>query len=124
MSDRALATLDALAAAAAVRDGAATASAIVDSVLAHVEARNPALNAFTAVTRERALGEAAAIDRRRAQGETLPPLAGACLAVKNLFDVAGLVTLAGSTIDAERPPAAADAFVLRRLSRAGAILVG
>ena len=119
-----LATLDALAAAAAVRSGAASAVEIAEAALAHIAARNPSLNAFTAITAERALAEARTIDRRRAQGETLGPLAGAPLAVKNLYDVEGLVTLAGSKIDAERPPAAADAFVLRKLSEAGAILVG
>jgi len=119
-----LATLDALAATAAVRSGAASAVEIAEAALAHIAARNPSLNAFTAITAERALAEARTIDRRRAQGETLGPLAGAPLAVKNLYDVEGLVTLAGSKIDAERPPAAADAFVLRKLSEAGAILVG
>ena len=118
------AALDALAAAAAVRSGAASAVEIAEAALAHIAARNPSLNAFTAITAERALAEARTIDRRRAQGETLGPLAGAPLAVKNLYDVEGLVTLAGSKIDAERPPAAADAFVLRKLSEAGAILVG
>jgi 1-carboxybiuret hydrolase len=119
-----LATLDALSASAAVRSGAASAVEITRAVLAHIEARNPALNAFTAVTAERALAEAAAIDRRKAQGETLGPLAGAPFAVKNLFDIEGLTTLAGSKIDAERPPASADSFIGRKLSDAGAILLG
>ena len=119
-----LATSGALAAAAAVRSGEASAVEITEAVLAHIAARNAALNAFTAVTAERALATARAIDRRRAAGETLPPLAGAPFAVKNLFDVAGLTTLAGSKIDAERPPAAADAFIVRKLDEAGAILVG
>jgi aspartyl-tRNA(Asn)/glutamyl-tRNA(Gln) amidotransferase subunit A len=119
-----LATLDALSAAAAVRSGEASAVEIAEAALAHIAARNPSLNAFTAITAERALAEAAAIDRRRAQGEALGPLAGAPFAVKNLFDVAGLTTLAGSKIDAEREPAAADGFILRKLSEAGAILVG
>jgi AtzE family amidohydrolase len=119
-----LATLDALSAAAAVRSGAASAVEIISAALAHIAARNAALNAFTAITAERALEEARAIDRRRAQGEALGPLAGAPFAVKNLFDIEGLVTLAGSKIDAERPPATADAFILRKLTAADAILVG
>jgi AtzE family amidohydrolase len=119
-----LATLDALSAAAAVRSGAASAVEIAEAVLAHIEARNPALNAFTALTAERALAEAAAIDRRKAQGETLGPLAGVPFAVKNLFDIEGLTTLAGSKIDAERPPASADSFIGRKLTEAGAILFG
>jgi 1-carboxybiuret hydrolase len=119
-----LATLDALAASAAVRSGAASAVEIARAVLAHIEARNPALNAFTAVTADRALAEAAAIDRRKAQGEALGSLAGAPFAVKNLFDIEGLTTLAGSKIDAERPPASADSFIARKLTEAGAILLG
>jgi AtzE family amidohydrolase len=119
-----LAALDALAAAEVVRTGAASAVEIAQAALAHIAARNPALNAFTAITVERALAEARAIDRRRAQGEALGPLAGAPFAVKNLFDIEGLTTLAGSKIDAERPPATADAFILKKLSEAGAVLVG
>jgi AtzE family amidohydrolase len=118
------AVLDALAASAAIRSGEASAVEVIEAVLAHIEARNPALNAFTAVTAERALAEAKAVDARRARGETLGPLTGAPFAVKNLFDIAGLTTLAGSKIDAERPPAVADAFIVRKLTEAGAILVG
>jgi aspartyl-tRNA(Asn)/glutamyl-tRNA(Gln) amidotransferase subunit A len=119
-----LATLDALAAAAAVRSGAASAVEIAEAVLAHIAARNPALNAFTEITAARALAEARDIDRRRARGEALGPFAGAPVAVKNLFDIEGVTTLAGSKIDAERPPAKADAFLLRKLSAAGAVLFG
>ena len=119
-----LATLDALGAAAAIGSGAASAVEIAEAVLAHIAARNPALNAFTTVTAERALAEARAIDRRRAAGGALGPLAGAPFAVKNLFDIEGVVTLAGSKIDAERPPAAADSFLGRKLTEAGAILFG
>ena len=119
-----LETLGALEAAAAVRSGAASAVEIAEAALAHIAARNPVLNAVTAVTAERALAEARAIDRRRALSEALGPLAGAPFAVKNLFDIAGLVTLAGSKIDAERAPAAGDAFILKKLTAAGAVLVG
>jgi AtzE family amidohydrolase len=118
-----LRTLSALDAAAAVRSGTASAVEIAEAALAHIAACNPALNAFTAITAERALADAASIDRR-AQGEPLGPLAGAPFAVKNLFDVTGLVTLAGSKIDAERPPADADAFLVAKLREAGAVLVG
>ena len=63
---------------------------------------NAALGAFTDVTAERALAKADAIDAARARGETLGPLAGAPFAVKNLFDVEGLPTRAGSKINRER----------------------
>ena len=52
------------------------------------------------------------------------PLAGVPFAVKNLFDIAGLPTLAGSKINRDRPPAAADATLVARLEAAGAVLVG
>jgi AtzE family amidohydrolase len=109
---------------AAVRSGAARAGDVVEAALARIEARNGALNAFTAVTAERARRSAAAIDAKRARGEDPGALAGVPYAVKNLFDIAGLTTVAGSKIDAAKPPAAADATALRRLDAAGAVLVG
>jgi hypothetical protein len=83
----------------------ASAVEITEATLAHIAARNPALNAFTAVTAERALAEARAIDRRRARGETLGPLAGAPFAVKNLFDIEGSSPSPGrrSTPSGRRP---------------------
>ncbi len=83
------------------------------------------LNAFTAVTAERARATRGG-DRRRARARrrTLGPLAGVPFAVKNLFDVAGLPTLAGSKINRERPPATRDATLIERLEAAGAVLVG
>jgi amidase/aspartyl-tRNA(Asn)/glutamyl-tRNA(Gln) amidotransferase subunit A len=93
--------------------------------IAHV---NPRVNAFTAVLADRALSRAGAIDAARAAGKApVGPLEGVPFAVKNLFDVAGLVTLAGSRIERERPgarPASADATAITRLEAAGAILVG
>ena len=82
------------------------------------------MNAFTAVTAERAETEARAVDARIARGEDPGPLAGVPYAVKNLFDIAGLTTLSGSKIDAELPPAKADATAVTRLKAAGAVLVG
>jgi len=89
-----------------------------------IRTRNPDLNCFTATTFERAEREAAAIDALRAQGKTLPPLAGVPYAVKNLFDIEGMVTLAGAKVNAANPPAAADATLVARMRRAGAVLVG
>ena len=109
---------------AAVASGEASAREIVEATLERIEALNPKLGAFTDVTAERAIAKAAAIDARRARGETLGPLAGAPFAVKNLFDVAGLTTRAGSLINRDRAPASADATLAARLEAAGAILVG
>jgi 1-carboxybiuret hydrolase len=98
--------------------------AVVEAALARIEARNPTLNAFTAVTRERALAKARAIDDALAHGRPLGPLAGVPFAVKNLFDIAGIPTLSGSKINRERAPAVADATLIERLQAADAVLVG
>ena len=110
--------------ARAVSAGEISAEAVVESALAAIGVRDPVLNCFTAVTDERARARARAIDADRADGRALGPLAGVPFAVKNLFDVAGLSTLAGSTINRERPPATQDATLVERLEAAGAILVG
>jgi len=110
--------------AGAVRAGTTSAREVIDAVLATIRTRDKALNAFTAVTEERARAKAAAIDARRAQGAALGPLAGVPFAVKNLFDVAGLPTLAGSKINREHAAATRDATLIERLEAAGAILVG
>ena len=110
--------------AGAVAAGRTTAAAVVEAVLERIAERDKTLNAFTAVTRERARAKARAIDRAHAEGKPLGPLAGVPFAVKNLFDVAGLPTLAGSKINRDRPPATADATLIQRLEAAGAVLVG
>lgn len=110
--------------AAAVAAGTTSATSVVEAALARITARDPALNSFTATTAERALGKAKALDAARASGKTLGPLAGVPFAVKNLFDVAGLPTLAGSKINRDRRPAEADAPLIARLEAAGAVLVG
>jgi aspartyl-tRNA(Asn)/glutamyl-tRNA(Gln) amidotransferase subunit A len=106
--------------AAAVREGRVSASAVIEACLARIERLNPVLNAFTAVTADRARAKAAASDAGAIKG----PLAGVPFAVKNLIDIAGLPTLAGSKINRDHPPAAADAPLVSRLEAAGAILVG
>jgi aspartyl-tRNA(Asn)/glutamyl-tRNA(Gln) amidotransferase subunit A len=110
--------------AAAVKSGRATASSVVEAAIARIRERDPLLNAFTALTEERALARARALDESRARGEELGPLAGVPFAVKNLYDVAGLTTLAGSKINREAPPATRDAALVERLEAAGAVLVG
>ncbi|HVY17778.1 MAG TPA: AtzE family amidohydrolase [Rhodopila sp.] len=101
-----------------------TAAATIAACLDRVARLAPRLNAFTAVTAERARARAAALDASIAAGATPGPLAGVPFAVKNLIDVAGLPTLAGSRINRDHPPAAADAPLVARLEAAGAILVG
>src|SRR2546423_1058957 len=111
--------------AAAVADVRTSASAVVRAALARIVADDPVLNAFTAVLEDRALAKARAIDAARLAGHPLGALAGVPFAVKNLFDVAGLPTLAGSQIHRERGPAPRDATLLApRRSDGGAGLRG
>ena len=108
----------------AVKSGAVSAREIAQETFSRIKVRNSALGAFTDVTATRALAKADAIDAARARGTSLGPLAGAPFAVKNLFDIEGLPTRAGSKINRDRAPAAKDATVIARLEAAGAILVG
>ena len=107
-----------------IRNGETTAAAVLSATCDLIEARDGALNCFTAQTFERARREADSIDARRARGEALPPLAGVPYAVKNLFDIDGLSTLAGAKVNEGAPAAVADAYVVRRMREAGAVLVG
>jgi 1-carboxybiuret hydrolase len=108
----------------AVHDGQTSARDVVAGSLARIAAYNGTLNAFTAVTEQRALARADAIDAARKNNERLGPLAGVPFAVKNLFDIAGLPTVAGSKINRDREPAAHDSPLIERLEAAGAVLVG
>jgi aspartyl-tRNA(Asn)/glutamyl-tRNA(Gln) amidotransferase subunit A len=110
--------------AAAVTTGAVSAREIAEETLSRIKARNGALGAFTDVTATRALAKADAIDAARARALSLGPLAGVPFAAKNLFDIAGLPTRAGSKINRDRKPAEADATVISRLEAAGGVLVG
>jgi AtzE family amidohydrolase len=115
---------DACAIAHRVRSRELSATGAALAAIQRIEKLNPPLNCFTAVLRDRALSQARDLDRRIAIGDDPGPLAGVPFAVKNLFDVAGITTLAGSKINAERPPATRDATVIERLKQAGAILMG
>ena len=107
--------------ASAIASGATTARAVTEAALARIAALDPQLGAFTDVTAVRARAQAAAIDA----GKVPPgPLSGVPFAVKNLFDVAGLPTRAGSSINRTRAPAAHDATLIARMEAAGAVLVG
>jgi AtzE family amidohydrolase len=115
---------DALSIANAVCDRSFSAVDVAKATLQRIAARNNELNCFTAVTAESAIQDAARIDEEIAQGNYPGMLAGVPFAVKNLFDVAGLTTLAGSKINAENPPAIKDATAVARLKQAGAVFVG
>ena len=110
--------------AQAIADGTQGARESVDAALATITDTDTRINAFTAVLQEQALAAADAVDAARARGAVLPPLAGVPFAAKNLFDIAGITTLAGSKINRELAPATHDAVAVARLRAAGAILVG
>lgn len=114
--------MGAIAIADAVRSGRTTASAIVEQCLAGLAGAGP-LVAVTRTLAERARAEAQAVDATVAAGRDPGALAGVPYGVKDLFDVAGLPTTAGSTLYADAPPASADAEAVARLRVAGAVLV-
>lgn len=107
-----------------IANGEASAAEVLEAAIARVDATDARVNAFTERTLVRARAEAAAIDARRARGEVLPPLAGLPYAVKNLFDIQGVTTLAGSKINRGLRAAREDAVLVQRLKAAGAVLVG
>ena len=117
-------SLTAVEIAAGVRSGSLSALAVAEAAIGRANAANPRINAFTTLTPERALAEARAVDRSVAEGRDPGPLAGAPYAVKNLFDLAGVVTLAGSKINRDDPAAPADATIVGRLKQAGAVCLG
>ncbi|HYS17387.1 MAG TPA: amidase family protein, partial [Candidatus Binatia bacterium] len=110
--------------AAAVASRRASARAVVAAALDRIGKRDAALNCFTAVLGERALADAERIDRAIGGGGEAGPLAGVPFAVKNLFDIHGVTTLAGSRIYRENPPAERDAAAVAALRRAGATTSG
>lgn len=119
-----LQTTDAVSIATAVQTGKISAKEVIYECLKQITARNQTLNCFTAIATEAAIADAEQIDQAIAQGNNPGSLAGVPFAVKNLFDIAGLTTLAGSKINADNPPATKDATAIARLKQAGAVLVG
>lgn len=101
--------------------GRTTARALVEAAL---ESIAKDATAFTRVNAERARAEADATDSARKQGASVGPLAGIPISVKDLFDIAGEPTPAGSAVLRNAPPAKADAPAVARLRAAGAIVIG
>jgi len=108
----------------AVADGSISAIEVTEAALARIAARDGELNSFTAVLGARALARAEDIDNAHTEGRAVGPLAGVPFAVKNLFDIADLPTLAGSKINRDSAPARRDAALIERLEAAGAVLIG
>ncbi|MEA2836788.1 MAG: 1-carboxybiuret hydrolase [Bradyrhizobium sp.] len=101
-----------------------SALAATDAARARIAKHDPVLNSFTDVVADRARARARAIDAAISAGKNPGPLAGVPFAVKNLFDVEGLPTRAGSKINRDLAPSPRDATLIERMEAAGAVLVG
>src|SRR5471030_2508852 len=110
--------------ASAVKGRRISALSVTEAALARIARHDPVLNSFTDVTADRARARARAVDAAIAAGQNAGPLAGVPYAVKNLFDVQGLSTRAGSKINRDLPKALRDATLIERMEAAGAVLVG
>ena len=105
--------------------GRTTSRALTEAALSRIEdPKGEGTRAFIKVWRTQALAAADASDGLRKAGVAQGPLAGIPMSIKNLCDVAGETTLAGSKALEGAPPAKADAPVVERLRRAGAVIVG
>ena len=96
---------------------------LTKACLARIDQFNPALNAFITVTAESAMLQARAAEAEVLQGKWRGPLHGVPIALKDLFDTAGVKTTAGSGVFKDRIPTE-DAEVVRRLKAAGAVILG
>lgn len=100
-----------------------TAELLTTFFLKRIDQLNPTLNAFVMVFREQAIRDAQASDVRRRAGQTLGPLDGIPIAIKDMIDVAGAVTTQGSALQAGQACKETAALV-RRLQAHGAIVIG
>lgn len=97
---------------------------LVEHALARIDDLNPRVNAFVALDGDAALAAADEIDRRVAGGDSVGPLAGIPIGVKDLEDARGFITTSGSATHAQDPPATRDSVLVSRLRDAGAVIVG
>src|SRR6202522_2362820 len=108
---------------AAVRSANPSATQLAELCFREIEASNPSINAYLAVSPERALRAAAAVDQLAATGGPLPALAGVPIGVKDVLVMKGSPATAGSRIlEGYMPPY--DATVVKKLEAAGAVLLG
>ena len=108
---------------ALLRKRAVTAREIAEAHLKRINERDPQVKAFLRLSPERALEQAAAIDRMVEKKQPLPPLAGVPMAIKDVLSTRGVPTTAGSRIlENYRPPY--DATAVSRLEQAGAVILG
>jgi len=111
------------AARVAMASGEVTATALAELHYGRIAAEDGKINSFLALSRERAMTQAAKIDEMAAKGESLPPLAGIPIGIKDVLVMEGSPATAGSLIlKGYRPPY--DATVVAKLEAAGAVLLG
>jgi aspartyl-tRNA(Asn)/glutamyl-tRNA(Gln) amidotransferase subunit A len=102
-----------------------TSRALVEAALARItDPSGEGARTFTKVYAEQARAAGDAQDRLRRAGYVASPLAGLPVSIKDLFDVAGEVTLAGAKALDDRPAAEHDAAIVARLRAAGALIIG
>ncbi|MGW6199021.1 amidase [Kribbella sp. NPDC055110] len=111
-------------AAAALRDGSLTSTALTQQILDKTTALNPALGAYVEITADAALEQAAAADAALAAGDDHGPLQGIPLAIKDIIALEGTPTTANSRVLAPDWNGGVDAPVVNRLRGAGAVFVG
>ena len=111
--------------AAALAEGKTSSAAMIEEALDRIaDAAGEGGRTFTEVFAAEARTAAAAADSARAQGDSLGRLHGIPISVKDLFDIEGRVTRAGSVVLSDEAPARADAEVVRRLRSEGAVILG
>jgi aspartyl-tRNA(Asn)/glutamyl-tRNA(Gln) amidotransferase subunit A len=118
-----LSALDLATVTKLVASGEASPVELTAAFLEQIASSDAQVNAFITVTADEALSDARTIESEIARGELRGPLAGAPIALKDLFDTAGVRTTAGSKFFANRVPER-DALVVERLREAGAIVLG
>ncbi|TWS99605.1 amidase [Reyranella sp. CPCC 100927] len=96
----------------------------LENILTRLEARAADERVFLRLYHDQARAAADAADARKRSGVSLGPLDGTIVSIKDLFDVAGEPTTAGSILARDFPPASSDATVVRRLRQAGAVIIG
>jgi aspartyl-tRNA(Asn)/glutamyl-tRNA(Gln) amidotransferase subunit A len=106
-------------------EGAVTSVSLVEDALAHVhDTSGQGTRVYTQVFESQALNAARASDLLRSAGLKRSPLEGLVISVKDLFDVSGYTTRAGSVVLADAAPAKQDAVIVNRLRAAGTIVLG
>lgn len=104
-----------------VRSGEISATELIEAHLYRIEQVNPDLNAAVELLTDDALQTAVGVDRQRAQGASLGPLAGVPFSIKDSIEVEGTVCTAGTLALREAPASARDATLVARLRAAGGI---